>query len=45
MRTGFKRPLEDKDIWKLEKEYTAEEVNHHFEEEWRKEVEITKRYA
>ena len=36
--TGFKRPLEDEDIWELRKEYTAEEIGKQIDEEWNKEM-------
>ena len=36
--TGFKRPLEDKDIWELEEQYQTESVVKKVEKEWQKEL-------
>jgi len=36
--TGFKRPLEDDDVWKLQEKYKAKNVNKIVEEEWEKEM-------
>ena len=36
--TGFKRPLEDDDVWKSREKYKAENVNKIIEAEWDKEM-------
>ena len=45
MTTGYKRPLIDDDIWKLENDNKARHINELVEKEWQKEMDKMKRYT
>ena len=43
MLTGYKRILEQEDVWDLEENYKTKEIVNRFQKEWEKEVERVKR--
>ena len=43
--TGYRRPLNDQDLWDLNKDNTANQVVSNFQEKWQKQIRALPKYV